>query len=91
MSTEEDRRWDMERDRATEPRGPVGEAVRYILITVTLPDGSNGTPDPEDAVDKFIEEIGDACGVIISNVEELSGADFDIAQGYPDDAIGGGA
>lgn len=79
LATEQDEREEM-----------AGEVVRYILITVTLPDGSYGTPDPEAAVEKFIEEVGDCCGEIISAVDSLAKADFDVIQAYPDDRVGGG-
>lgn len=85
-----DREFEAHQDRlAQEADEREGQVVRYALVTVTLPDGSHGTVDPEVQFETFLEELADAIGTIVSDgpIEKI---DFDLAQVYPDDLVRGG-
>lgn len=64
---------------------------RYILVTVTTPDGSDGTPDPEKVIDRLIEQVWDALtNDEMGNLRDLEDLSISVRvrQAYPGEEVG---
>jgi hypothetical protein len=57
---------------------------RYLLVTLLLPDGSGGTPDPDETTARVEEHIK---GVLFDADVKFRYIDADVEQVYPGDVV----